>query len=898
MIVAPVPRPLHAIFAPRAVAIVGASERAGSVGRALVANLTGAAFPGPVYPVNPARRTVLGLPAYPTLEHLPGPVDLAVIATPAVTVPDLVGRCADAGIPAAIVISAGFREAGAEGVELERRVLEQARRGGMRVVGPNCLGVMRPHVGLNATFAAAIAMPGNVAFLSQSGALCTAVLDWSLERRIGFSAFVSTGSMLDVGWGDLIDYFGDDPRTQSIVIYMEAIGDARSFLSAARAVALRKPIIVLKAGRTAAAAQAAASHTGALTGSDAVLDAAFRRCGVLRVESIGELFAMAAVLARQPRPRGPHLTILTNAGGPAVLATDALVAGGGEPAHLSPSTREELDRLLPPHWSHGNPIDLLGDAGPDRYAAALRLALDDPNSDGLLTILTPQAMSDATGTAEQLVAAAESSSKPLLASWMGAAQVAGGAAILERAGIPTFTYPDEAARAFTAMWRSADGLRALYETPMLAPDERIDRPQAASLLISVQEAGRTLLTEHESKRLVAAYGIPTVPSILAAGEAEAVAAAEATGYPVVLKLSSTTLTHKTDVGGVRLHLGDAEAVRQAYRAIAKAVSERAGVEHFQGVTVQPMVSMDGYELILGSSIDAQFGPVLLVGAGGQLVEVLQDRALGLPPLTTTLARRMLERTRIFRALLGVRGRAAVDVAALATLLVQFSRLIVEQPRIKECDINPLLVSVDGMLALDARVVLHPADIAAGALPGPVIRPYPLRLVHPWQMADGTVALIRPIRPDDEPLMATFHRSLSEQSVYQRYFHVLSLEQRIAHDRLIHRCTIDYDREMALVAEQTDPVTGDRVILGIGRFIRQRVASEAEFALLVSDRAQHQGLGTELLRRLIAIARDEGLRRLTGDILSANVPMQQLATDLGFQLARSDRDVVQATLDMP
>ncbi|HEY8743004.1 MAG TPA: bifunctional acetate--CoA ligase family protein/GNAT family N-acetyltransferase, partial [Chloroflexota bacterium] len=829
------------------------------------------------------------------LRALPGPVDLALIATPAATVPALIAQCADAGVAGAIVLSSGFREVGARGVSLEQQLLAQAVRGGMRIIGPNCLGVLRPPAGLNASFAAGMALPGHVAFLSQSGALCTAVLDWSLERRLGFSAFVSTGTMLDVSWGDLIDYFGDDPQTESIVIYMESIGDARSFLSAARAVALRKPIVVLKAGRSPAAAQAAASHTGALAGSDDVLDAAFRRCGVLRVETIGDLFGMAALLAQQPRPLGPRLTILTNAGGPAVLAIDALVAAGGQAATLAETTREELDRALPAAWSHGNPIDLLGDASPERYAAALAAARDDPHSDGLLVILTPQAMTDATQTAEH-VAAVGRAGKPLLASWMGAAQVAAGAAVLERAGIPTFAYPDDAARAFAALWRSADSLRALYETPALPPNEGSDRVAIRRLITAAGVSGRTLLTELEAKQVLAAAGIPTVPTLLAGSEDEAVNAAQATGYPVAIKLHSLTVTHKTDVGGVQLRLADAAEVRGAYRRIAANVTAHAGDGHFQGVTVQPMVQRDGYELILGSSVDPQFGPVLLVGTGGQLVEVFQDRALGLPPLNTTLARRMLEQTRIFRALQGVRGRAGVDLDALAALLVQFSRLIIEQPRISECDINPLLVSPEGLVALDARVVLFPAATAEVALPRPAIRPYPLQYVQPWRRSDGRDVLIRPIRPEDEPLLVAFHRSLSEESVYLRYFHSVNLEQRIAHDRLIHRCAIDYDREMALVAEES-AATGGPTLLGVGRWTRAHAAPEAEFALVVSDSAQHQGLGTELLRQLIHTARAEGLRRLTGDILPESWAMQRLCVELGFHLDHPAGDTVRATLDL-
>ncbi|HEV2691097.1 MAG TPA: acetate--CoA ligase family protein, partial [Bryobacteraceae bacterium] len=593
-------------------------------------------------------------------------MDLAVVVTPATTVPGIIGECIEAGVRGAIVISAGFKEHGEQGKELERQILERLRGSRMRLVGPNCLGVMNPISGLNATFAANIARPGNVAFISQSGALCTAILDWCQQEMVGFSAFVSVGSMLDVGWGDLIDYLGNHSRTRSIVMYMESVGDARSFLSAAREVSLNKPVIVIKGGRTEAAAEAAASHTGSLTGSDEVLQAAFRRCGVLRVSTIAELFYMAEVLAKQPRPRGPRLAIVTNAGGPGVLAADSVIANGGQLAELVAESMEALNQLLPPHWSHSNPIDILGDALPDKYAKVVDTAVHDANVDGLLAIICPQGMSDPTLTAERLKAYANGTGRPVLASWMGGPEVAAGVDILNRAGVPTFPFPDTAAKVFCYMWRYSYNLRGLYETPVLRAnsEEGPDRELVENIVQRARQAGRTILTEVESKQLLAAYGIPTVHTVTANTEADAVEQAGNIGYPVVLKLFSETITHKTDVGGVQLNLGDADAVRAAYRRIERSVREKAGAEHFLGVTVQPMVKLDGYEVIVGSSVDPQFGPVLLFGAGGQLVEVFKDRALSLPPLNTTLARRMLEQTKVFEALQGVRGRKAVDLAAL------------------------------------------------------------------------------------------------------------------------------------------------------------------------------------------------------------------------------------------
>ncbi|WP_276375524.1 bifunctional acetate--CoA ligase family protein/GNAT family N-acetyltransferase [Corallococcus exercitus] len=891
-------QPLEVLFSPRSVAVVGASERAGSVGRTVLWNLISSPFGGTVYPVNPQRPNVLGIKAWPSVRALPEAVDLAVIVTPAKSVPAIIRECAEVGVKGAIIISAGFKETGPEGVKLEQEVLRIAQAANLRIIGPNCLGVMRPTGGFNATFAKGMARPGNVAFISQSGALLTSILDWSLREAVGFSAFVSVGSMLDVGWGDLIDFLADDPMTRSILLYMESIGDARAFLSAAREVALTKPIIVIKAGRTAQAAQAAASHTGTLAGSDEVLSAAFRRAGVLRVDSIEDLFHMAEVLARQPRPSGRRLTLLTNAGGPAVLATDALVSGGGELAVLSDATRKQLDAFLPPPWSHANPVDILGDADAERYAKALETTGADPNSDGLLVILTPQDMTEPTQTADRLKGYAKLPGKPVLASWMGGSEVAAGERILNDAGIPTFGYPDTAARVFNYMWRYSDNIAGLYETPTLAEEPTGGgRDVARALVDEARAAGRTLLSEYESKRLLAAYGIPTVETWLATSEDEAVAKAHTLGFPVVLKLHSLTVTHKTDVGGVRLDLRDESRVREAFRAIRDALTERGLADAFDGVTVQPMAKLDGYELIVGSSLDAQFGPVLLFGAGGTLVEVMQDRALGLPPLNTTLARRMMERTRIHHALKGVRGRAPVDLGALERLMVRFSQLVVEQPFIRELDINPLLVSAERIIALDARVVLHPPDVSAAALPKLAIEPYPHQYAQVLTLKNGEQLLVRPIRPEDEPAMGRFHQALSEQTVFMRYAGLMKLSQRVAHERLARICFNDYAREMALVAVRPSPDgKGGGEILAVGRLTRLRGTKDAEFAITVSDPAQRLGLGTELLRRLVEVGRDWGLRRIVADILARNRGMQAVSKKLGFTLVEHEElapDMVKA-----
>jgi len=893
-------QPLDSIFCPRNVAVIGATETAGSVGRTLLWNLISNPFGGTVFPVNPKRSNVLGIKAYPSITGVPEKVDLAVVVTPAATVPTIIGQCADAGVRAAIIISAGFRETGPAGLDLERATLAEARRGKMRIIGPNCLGVMNPLLGLNATFAKGMAKPGNVALLSQSGALLTAILDWSFKEQVGFSSIVSTGSMLDVSWGDLIDYFGNDPSTKAILIYMESIGNARAFLSAAREVALSKPIIVIKAGRSEAAAKAAASHTGSLTGSDEVLDAAFRRVGVLRVNSISEVFDMAAVLAKQPRPRGPRLTIVTNAGGPGVLATDALIAAGGELAPISSETLNQLSSFLPPAWSHSNPIDILGDAGPERYAKALEVAAKDANSDGFLVILTPQDMTDPTQTAERLKTYAKLDGKPILASWMGGPDVAAGAEILTGAGIPAFSYPDTAARAFYYMWKYTYSLRGIYETPALAEPSAFGEMgpvEATALIDSWVAAGRLLLDEVDSKTILECYDIPTVPTHVAATVEEAVSHAKETGFPVVLKLFSRTITHKTDVGGVKLNLTDKEQVATAFAQIESSVQKLAGADHFQGVTVQPMIKLsDAYELIVGSSIDPQFGPVLLFGSGGQLVEVFKDRSLALPPLNATLARRMMEQTRIYEALKGVRGRKPVNLPALEQLLVRFSQLVIEQPRIKEIDINPLLVSPDRLLALDARIVLFGRDVPREKLPKPAIRPYPSQYARSCLLKDQTPVLLRPICPEDEPLMIKFHEALSEESVRLRYFHPLKFGQRVAHERLTRVCFNDYDREIALVAEYREDSSRGRQIIGIGRLSKTPGVSEAEVALLVHDRWQHRGLGGLLMKTLVQVAKTEAVGRVVASILPENLEMQRICESAGFKLTRRlDQNLVEATI---
>ncbi|MBI2805832.1 MAG: bifunctional acetate--CoA ligase family protein/GNAT family N-acetyltransferase [Planctomycetes bacterium] len=889
---------LEAFFRPRSVAVVGASATPGSVGSILMHNLLQTQFGGVVYPVNPKRKAVHGVLCYPSLMDTPEAAQLAVIATPAATVPAMIEQCVERGVRSAIVISAGFSELGAEGRALEKRIHDIAL-GKLRIIGPNCLGIIHPPGGLNASFASAMAKPGRIALLSQSGAICTSILDWARERNVGFSTFVSVGTMLDVDFADLIDYFSDDPETRSIVLYMESVGDVRKFISAARAAARSKHVILVKAGRHEAGAKAAASHTGALAGSDAVFDAAVRRAGVLRVTTIPDLFNMAEILAHQPSPRGPGLAIVTNAGGPGVMATDALMLAGGQLAVLRPESIAALSAVLPAYWSHGNPIDVLGDAPPERYERALEICAQDPNVQGILILLAPQAVTEPTETARRLARFARVEGKPVLASWMGGADVRAGRTVLGEAGIASFDSPEAAVKAFLNLVQYRRSQELLYEMPAALPEDwQPDQQRARTLLDEVRKSGRTLLTEYEAKELLGCYGIPTVPTVNARSADEAVIEANRLGYPVVLKLWSETITHKTDAGGVVLNLADDAGVRTAFAQIqanAGRYVETHPVAHaagpagaFLGVTVQPMIRMKGYELIIGSSVDAQFGPTILFGAGGILVEVFQDRALGLPPLNRTLARRLIERTQIARALQGIRGQRPVPLDQLETLLVRFSYLLCDFLDIREIDINPLLASPEGLLGLDARVVL-------GAAPTKLaIEPYPNQHTASWRLPNGTDIVMRAIRPEDEPLIEDHHQALSEQSIRMRFF---SMVKALSRDRLIRLCHLDYAREMALVAVRKT-AEGKPEIIGVSRYYMNPQTRAAEFAVIVRDAYQGEGLGQHLMECLITVARERGVRQLNGAVLRENGRMLALAKDLGFREGTAvDRDAVKVVLDL-
>jgi len=872
---------LQALFNPRSIAVIGAKEDPDSVGGTLLRNLMGG-FAGTIFPINPKRQQVCGLKCFPSVLEVEDDIDLAIVATPAQTVPDIITELSQKRIPVAIVISAGFKEAGQEGQQLEEEMLRRARAGCVRLLGPNCLGFMNPHLNLNASFSHMTARPGRTAFLSQSGAMCTAVLDWAEQEGLGFSAFVSLGSMADLSWGDFIDFLGKDPNTDNILLYMETVGDPRSFLSAARETVLNKPIIAIKGGQTTAAAAAAASHTGAMTGSDAVFEAACNKVGILRVKSIRELFQAAAVLASQPRPGGSNLTIVTNAGGPAVMATDQAVLSGGQMTSLSEETIQALNAQLSPLWSHANPVDILGDATPEIYRNAVQSALHAPETDGLLVILTPQAMTDPTGAAEEVAAVVKGTEKTILTSWMGGTNVAEGKSRLRANGIPTFDYPDEAAALFGKLWQHSRHMLALYETsvPRDQPGEYQTAASKARAIIHVmRQSGRTMLDEFEAKQLLSFYGIPVVHTVVARTMDEAVEAAVGMTFPVVVKLFSRQITHKSDVGGVKLNLRDVTAVRHAYDAIRNRVSELAGAAAFEGVTVQPMLRNDGFEVILGSACDPQFGPVILFGSGGRLTEVYRDTALALPPLNATAAQALMEQTKIFEALKGVRGTPAVNLAQLEKILISFSALVADHPEIAEIDINPLKASADEIVALDARVLLHPENIRAPRL---AIRAYPAEYISKKQLKDGRWMTLRPIRPEDEEALTRFHAELSTNLSRQPFLEFATLDREDLHGRLVQICHCDYDRNWTLVATVSSDTEKGEQVIGLGRILRAN-HDDGLFKLLVLDGWQNLGVGRKLLNSLMHIAKNEGLTKIRAEVLEDNGQMLHLLQSLNFHV---------------
>ncbi len=874
---------LDKLFDPRSIAVIGASNKKGSVGYILLRNLIGAEYDGIVYPVNPTAPSVQGIQAYASISQVPRKIDLAVIAVPAKGVPDVIRECGEAGVAGAVIVSSGFKEVGVQGKRLEEQVVGIAESYGVRIVGPNCLGYIRPALHLNVTFAHVAPPAGRVAFLSQSGALGTAILDWAAANQVGFSAFVSVGSMSDVDFGDLIDYFGADPHTSSIILYVEAITDARKFMSAARHFAKTKPIIVVKSGRTARSAQAAASHTGAIAGDDTLYSAAFRRAGVVRVDEIEDLFDCSETLSRQISPRGPRLAILTNAGGPGVMAADRLLDLGGELAELSAETDEGLKGVLPSFAARGNPVDVGGDADQVRYGKAAEVLMKDANIDGLIAILTPQAMSYPTETAQALVQVAQDHpTKPLLTSFMGEIKVAEGVRTLRAAHVPHFDTPEDAVRAFMYLYQYTRSLANLYETPTdILPDFTPDRDAVKRIFLEVARSGREILSEVEAKQVLECYGIPVVTTRVATSPEECSRIAEQIGFPVAIKILSHDITHKSDVGGIALNVRSAPEAANQFTKITERVKQARPDATIIGVTVQAM-SRGGYEVIIGSKRDRTFGPAIMFGMGGTGVELYRDVAVDFPPLNQALAQSMIQSTKVSRLLSGYRGRPAVDMIALEQTLVKFSYLLVDFPEITELDANPLQVRPDGLSALDARIVIDPKDVRKITLPGShlMISMYPSK--YEWEYAlDGQKVLIRPIKPEDEPLWTEMIESLTPTTIEFRFFGPV---KEITKSMLVRYCHIDYDREIALVALEPGKGKKPARMLGVARLtIETANAEEGEFAIVIRDDIQRKGLGHELMTRMISAARDMGVREIYGHVLAANTPMIRFSESLGFDV---------------
>ncbi len=842
---------LTPLFEPGSVAIVGASEKSGKVGAVLLSNMLTAGYRGALFAVNPKYASVRGVPCYASVGKLPARVDLAVIATPALTVPGVIDECGRAGVRAAVVITAGFSEAGPEGAKLERALLDNARRHGVRLVGPNCLGILRPELGLNATFAHGTAFAGSLGLVSQSGAVCAAMLDWAAPNRIGFSSVVSLGGSIDIDFGEIIDYLANDLRTEHILLYIEGIRDARRFLSSLRAAARVKPVIVMKVGRHPAGSRAAVSHTGAIVGADDVFDAAVRRAGIVRVGSIGQLVAAAQALASRVR------------------------------------TIEALRQALPANWSHGNPIDLIGDADSGRYRAAVSACLADEGVDGVLTILTPQAMTDAEETARAVAETARGASKPLIACWMGEASVGAARKLLQVASIPVFRTPDPAVEMFAHLAAFYRNQRSLLQTPgPLAHQAAPDVQGARAVIEPVIAEGRKVLSETESKALLAAFHVPIAQTVLARSARDAVLMAQEIGFPVAVKIDSPDITHKSDVGGVRLNLASAEAVRSAYQEMLDEVGRKRPQARLNGVTVEPMIARrNARELMVGVMRDSVFGPAIAFGAGGTAVEVHRDRVVALPPLNAFLAADMIRGTRIFKLLGAFRKMPPADMRSLESVLLRVSEMVCELPGIEELDINPLIVDDRGAVAVDARVVVRDVPPMRSRYAHMAIHPYPTELVTTWRLADGSSVGLRPIRPEDAEMEKEFVRNLSENS---RYFRFMNTVRELTPAMLARFTQIDYDREMAFVAVREEG--GRETEIAVARYVTNPDGETCEFAIVVADSWQCKGLGRRMLELLIEVARARGLKAMVGHVLAANQPMLALCGKLGFRISDHPDDM--------
>jgi len=873
---------LDKLFNPKVVAIIGATTKKESVGYALMKNIIGSGFDGIVYPINPKRTNVLGVKAYPTLDDVPDKIDLAIIATPAKSVPAIVEKCGKVGVSGILLISAGFAEAGKDGKELMRQISETIRKYKMRLIGPNCLGFINPSIKFNASFANKMALPGKIALISQSGALCTAILDWSIKQNVGFSNFVSIGSMMDVSFHDLIDYFGSDPHTNSIVIYMESLTDARSFMSAARAFARNKPIIVLKAGKSTEGAQAAMSHTGSLAGNDFVFDAAFKRAGVIRVDTIEELFNIAQALAMQPKPSNNRLAIVTNAGGPGVIATDTLIAKGGKLAKLSDEAISELNNHLSAHWSKGNPVDVLGDAGPEQYAKAVELCAKDKNVDGILVILTPQSMTNSTEIAMQIAAISKNCKKTVLASWMGADDIAEGQKILEANNIPVYQTPENAVKCFMLMYDYSRNLEILHETPSQIPKEfQPKKDESKKLIAEVLNDKRTVMTEFEAKQLLANYQIPVIKNGLAKTEEEAIAMVEEFGYPLVMKIASPDILHKTDVGGVILNILNKEEAKVAYNKILKSSTEKAPDADIRGVFVEQMMKRK-YELIIGCKKDPIFGPTIVFGMGGVAVEVFKDTTIGLPPLNMALAIRIIEDTKIYKLIKGYRGMPGADIASIQFLLYKFAYLLMDFPQILEIDINPFGVDERGGVVLDAKVLLDKTviDVKDNCCQHMVISPYPSEFTTEYTMKNGQKVTLRAIKPEDELMEKEMFSNFSERTQRFRFFQLI---KDISHHELIRYTQIDYDREIAIIAEVEED--GRKKMAGVVRLIADQYNETAEYAIVIADPWHNLGLGNKFTDYISEIAKKRGIQKIYANVMTTNHIMQHMFRSRGYKMQK-------------
>jgi acetyltransferase len=867
------------IFNPETVALIGATDEDGTVGRTILQNLL-LSKNRKIFAVNPNRKRVLESECFPGINDVPTRVDLAIIATPPQTVPDLVEECGKAGVEGMIIISSGFKEMGEEGRRLEKQITEIRKTSGVRIVGPNSLGMVRPNIDLNASLLETNPERGNIALISQGGALGAAIFDWAIDAHIGFSFFISLGSMIDIDFGDLIDFLGNDPHTRSIMLYMEEIADARKFMSAARGFAHSKPIIVVKPGRFRTAPKPALSHTGALVGCDQVYSAAFKRAGVVRIKEVADFFNTVRVLHLKHLPKGPRLAIVTNVAWVGVMATDAMIELGGKLATLSEESNAQLSSFLPPSWSKTNPIDLLGDADVEKYVKTVNTCLDDPEVDGVFIIYTPQNAAAPDELAEAVVQIARKAWKPIITTWMGGKKVHEGRKILFQHNIPTYETPEDAVKTYLYMYQYERNLQLLYETPAELPVDRAPPKNHLKALIrrAVKE-GRIILNEEESKRFLVNYGIPTISARLTQNVEGAISIAKFVGYPTVLKIVSPDITYKSDVGGVVMAINSDERLHIEFDKLIKKVRENVPDARISGVTVQKMVEKIDYEIILGAKKDNDFGPVILFGMGGTGVQILKDFSIGLAPLNQTLARRLMEETEVYKMLRGYRGKIPADLRQLEQIIVSFSNLIADFPEIAEMDINPIAISEGKAWALDARIIIDSDALEYGSpsqYPHLIITPYPTRLITNWTLYDGSEVVLRPIKPEDEPLEYELLASLSEESLKGRFFQKL---KNITHEMLIRECNIDYDREMNIVAEIKE---GQRKkLVGVGRLIIEPDFKKGEFAVVVHDQYQAKGLGYKICDILIGIAQEKGLERFLGMVLTSNKKMISLCRKLGF-----------------